>query len=280
MENDIIRKLMTLPSEWWRLSGVTLKLSEWFSQYIIGLVVSAEYSGRYFHYVLSGFLVSFDDLLLWVTAGHVIDDLKKELSHPAVRLTRLRWLDGFPISGAESIPILSGLESFSATEIGIQGADFGFIRISGIEESNLRKNSKVQFFTQQAWKDSEKLNPEGFYLLGFPRESLQITNESEAQPGMWVNLAIVPVTRIQPKDKSCGRFWDDPDSFYGQIVPFADHSGSQPQDIAFMSGGPIISVERDPNSGIRYRLFAIQRSWLKDKRVIRGEMLYRIFPQR
>lgn len=169
MENDIIRKLMTLPSEWWRLSGVTLKLSEWFSQYIIGLVVSAEYSGRYFHYVLSGFLVSFDDLLLWVTAGHVIDDLKKELSHPAVRLTRLRWLDGFPISGAESIPIVSGLESFSSTEIGIQGADFGFIRISGIEESNLRKNSKVQFFTQQAWKDSEKLNPEGFYLLGFPR---------------------------------------------------------------------------------------------------------------
>ena len=280
MENDLIRKLMALPSDWWRLSGVTSRLWEWFSQYIIGLAVSGEFSGHSFDYVLSGFLVSFDDLLLWVTAGHVIYDLKKELSHPAVRLTRLRWLDRFPISGAESIPIVSGLESFSSTEIDIQGVDFGVIRISGIEESNLRKNSKVQFSTQQAWKDPEKSNPEGFYLLGFPRESFQITNESEDQPVMWVNLAILPVIRIQPKDKSCGPFWDDLDSFYGQIVPLADHSGSQPQDIAFMSGGPIISVERDPNSGIRYRLFAIQRSWLKGKRIIRGEMVYRIFPKK
>lgn len=277
MQETQLKKLMELPSDWWRLSGITSRLSEWFSQYVVGLVIDAEYSGRVSHNILSGFLVSFEDLLLWTTAGHIIDNLKKELSNPNVMIKRLRWFDRFSVPGAESVPICSGLEAFSSAEIGLDRADFGFIRISGIEEISLRKNSKVHFFTAQELYSPDKSNPEGFYLLGFPDELLRISDESQDQPAIWINLQSIPVSKIEPRESSRGRFWDDPDAFYGQLLPFSDKEGDQPGNIEGMSGGPIISVERDPTSGIRYRLVGIQRGWLKQERIIRGELLCRIF---
>jgi len=97
---------------------------------------------------------------------------------------------------------------------------------------------------------------------------------------MWINLVSIPVMRIKPRDSSAGNFWDDPHAFYGNLLPFTDDIGGQPRDIEGMSGGPIISIEKDPTSGIRYRLFAIQRSWLPQERKIRGELVCRIFPSK
>lgn len=278
MQGDHLKKLLALPSEWWRLSAVSSKLSEWFSQYIIGLAINAEYSGHYVHRVLSGFLVSFDNLLLWFTAGHVIDQLKNDLSCSDVRINRMRWLDRFAIKGAESIPI-TGIEAFSSKEIGIPQLDFGVIRISGLEEKNLRKNSRVKVFTPQAWYNAENSNPEGFYLLGFPKESLLISDELKEQPAMWINLVTLPIQRIKPGSSAEGEFWEDKDAFYGQILSFIDNNPySQINDIDFMSGGPIISIERDAKHGFKYRLFAIQRGWLQKRRIIRAEPFNRIMP--
>ena len=278
MQEDHLKKLLSLPSEWWRLSAISSKLSGWFSQYIVGLAINAEYSGHYVHRVLSVFLISFDNLLLWFTAGHVIDQLKNDLSSSDVRINRMRWLDRFALKGAESIPISTGIEAFSSKEIGIPQLDFGVIRISGLEEVNLRKNSKVKVFSPQAWYNAENSNPEGFYLLGFPKESLLISDESKEQPAMWINLVAIPIQRIKPECSSEGEFWDDQEAFYGQILSFIDNPSSQINDIDFMSGGPIISIERDPKHGLKYRLFAIQRSWLQKKRIIRAEPFNRIMP--
>jgi hypothetical protein len=260
------------------MGSVGSKLAEWFSNYFLALVLDFEYSGKIYHHIFSGFLVSLGELSLWVTAGHIIDNLKKDLSKPQVRIIRMRWWDRLPIPGAESIPINSGIEAFSSNEIGMPEMDFGFVRISGMEEMNLKKNNRVRFFTPQAWNKNENTTPEGYYLLGLPSETLIIKDNKMEQPEMLINFVSLPVTRISPKNSAAGEFWNDPDAFYGQILSFSDKNGYQPHDIVNMSGGPIISVERIKNSGISYRLFAIQRGWLHEKRIIRGEMLHRFLP--
>lgn len=278
MNDDSLNKLVELPSDWWQMGSVSSKLAEWFSNYFLALVLDFEYSGNIYHHIFSGFLVSLGELSLWFTSGHIIDNLKQDLSKPQVRIIRIRWWDRLSIPGAESIPINSGIEAFSSKEIGMPEMDFGIVRISGIEEMNLKRNNRVRFFTPQAWHNNENANPEGYYLLGLPGETLIIKNKTMEQPEMLINFVSLPVTRITPKDSAAGDFWNDPDAFYGQILSFSDKNGYQPHDITNMSGGPIISVERIKTSGISYRLFAIQRSWLPEKRIIRGEMLHRIMP--
>jgi hypothetical protein len=153
MNDDSFEKLMALPTDWWQKAGVSAKLAEWFSNYFLALVIDFEYSGEIRHHIFSGFLVSLGELSLWFTAGHIIDDLKTVLSKSGTRIIRARWWDRLPISGAESIPITSGLEAFSSKEIGIPNMDFGIIRISGLEEINLKRNNRVRFFTPQAWQN-------------------------------------------------------------------------------------------------------------------------------
>jgi hypothetical protein len=70
-------------------------------------------------------------------------------------------------------------------------------------------------------------------------------------------------------------FWNDPEAFYGQILPFVEGSKYQPASLQGMSGGPLFSLERDPSDRIRYRLFGIQRSEDRDERLIRVEPIHR-----
>jgi hypothetical protein len=280
MEDKIHQEEMDLPDDWWRYTSTCQILSDWFIHHLLGLFLSLlDERGRIRHGVLTGFLLYHQDILLWITAGHVIDSINAILSNPHIKVLRMRWLDGCEIPGAESVPVHNrNLKTFSTLKS--KEIDFGVAAITGLDAENILRNDRVQTMTEQVWKNLHLAQPEGYYVLGFPEEWVEIQEDrlpdniilGSAQ----ANLACLPVRRIDYRGPSRTKeFWNDPGAFYGQILPFVDEPGYQPQNIEGMSGGPVFAIERD-SGGIRYRLFGIQRSQDKDERLIRVEPIQRI----
>lgn len=280
MDTDEIEVgIVNLPDDWWQYATTCQALSELFIQHLLSLFLSVEINGQTQHGVYTGFLFYYREHLLWVTAGHVIDEIRYILSAPNASIAGMRWLDNCAIPGAESIPVHHrDMEMFSANESGI---DFGVVKILGLDRANILRNDQVKPMTEQVWKNVHLAQPEGYYVLGYPKEWGELSekriSENQVLCSFRANLACLPVSRIEYRGADpTDEFWNDPEAFYGQIMPFVDVPWHQPESVVGMSGGPLFSIERDINRQIRYRLFGIQRSWRQDERIIRAEPIHRI----
>ena len=281
MEDEISRALANLPDDWWLRLSTCQILAKVFSRHVLGLFISYKESGhkQTCHAIATGFLLHHEEALLWVTAGHVVDKLGEILPDPDSEIIRMRWLDGCEIPGAESVVVHNrDLEMFSASEREI---DFGVVAITGLDRANIIKGGAVRIITEQIWKNLHLAQPEGFYIVGYPQEWLEIKHERidyrRVRGSATANLACVPVERIEPSIGSQPEsFWNDPEAFYGQILPFSDTPAGQPDNIVGMSGGPVFSIERDPDGNLRYRLVGIQSRWLRPSRRVRAEPIHKI----
>jgi len=281
MKSEHRKDLANLPDDWWRWMSTCQILADWFSRHLLGLFLSyrknSEKQAR--HAIATGFLLYHREVLLWVTAGHVVDKLDEILSNPNTDVLRMRWLDGCEIPGAESVVVHNrDLMMFSACE---QGMNFGVVAIAGLDETNIVNGGRVLVMTEQIWKNLHLAQPEGYYIVGYPKEWLEVRKErltdNQVRGSAIANLACVPVERIDPPTAGQPEsFWDDSEAFYGQILPFADDLTGQPESIVGMSGGPVLSIERDLDGNLRYRLFGIQSKWLPRSRKVRAEPIHKV----
>jgi hypothetical protein len=266
-----------LPDDWWRYLDSCKILSEWFKQFLLGLFISIKVGDQIKYDVYTGFLLEYRQKLLWITVGHGMEELNDILLNHRDDILQLRWMDNCTIPGAETFPVHNrDMKTFVADDI-----DFGFAVITGLDEMNIRNNNQVQIMTEQVWRNVQGAYPEGFYIIGYPQEWLEIRGPESKDQTMGtatIKLSCLPVEQV-PFRASDGDFWADPEGFYGKIVPFADHQGGQPTSPRGMSGAPVISLERgfDDNAEerIRYRLFGIQRSWNKVD-TIRAEPIQKV----
>ena len=84
----------------------------------------------------------------------------------------------------------------------------------------------------------------------------------------------IPVQRIEYDDPQVNKdLFKDRNDFYGKIVPRMEGSGLK--TVKGMSGGPLLSIEKNGESLI-YRLFGVQKSWDKENRVVRAESIAKI----
>ena len=279
--SDFLKKMKMMPDNWWRMQKVAKGLFDWFSRYMVGLAMIVEINNKKQHTVYSGFLLFQREILFWVTAGHVIEEIQELISNENVKIIRQRWLDGCDIKGAGSIPVHGELNMFSILKE--TGIDFGVVALSLFDMKNICKNKNVEIMTEQIWKNSENAHPEGYYVLGFPYEWIEVnekqTHNNITLGSIFAGYACVPIEKIDYSEyKKDDDFWDDPNAFYGRKLPFNEGSEFIPEDMKGMSGGPVISIERDyKNVGIRYRLFGIQRGQNKfNKQFIRVEPSSRV----
>jgi len=280
MSNEPSASLSTLPNDWWRQLSTCKILVDWFRCHLVGLFFSIQTEDHRQHVVFTGFLLYYKQILLWITAGHVIDKTREILSDRKTNVKVMRWLDCSQIPGAESIPVHNrNLQMFSATQNGI---DFGAVAITGLDAENMLRNRRVEPITEQIWKDIHLAKPEGYYVIGYPEiwqdHKVELLPDNRVLHSFGATVACLPVSRIkyQGSSRANREFWNAPEAFYGQILPFVEGPEYQPESIVGMSGGPLFSVERDPLERIRYRLFGIQRSWDRDERLIRAEPIHKI----
>ena len=274
------QNLMDLTSDWWRSIAACEDMARWFRKHLLGLWIRGKVQGDVGHEFYTGFLLDYKDVLLWITAGHVIDRINGILSNQNVDTFQIRWVDQCDTPGADSIPIGRTLYCYSATELNI---DFGAIRIQGLEADNIRACDENKPLTEGVWMGPDRAHPEGYYVLGYPKEGFETREGVDPSGREWgvaeAKLACLPVERVEYEDRhrlrGSAQWWNKTDSFFGQIRPFTDVAIKQPEDIKWMSGAPVFSVEREPG-GIRYRLVGIQSSWVKSVRQIRAEPIHGI----
>lgn len=266
--------------DWWRDRRVCQKVSHWLGKHLLGLLLSVRIDGEHQHCVYTGFLLYHLDHLLWASAGHVIDKIHRVLSNPTTEVIAMRWLDDYGPPGAKSIPVNHrNLHLFSLSESDI---DFGVMIISPLECENMLANPDIAIVGEEAWQREPPSHRDGYYLLGYPKEWTSSTQDSLAdgsvRRSVLAELACLPVERIEhPGPAPRGGFWAHPEAFYGQIVPFSGESDPQPVSIKGMSGGLVLSIERDlVSDGVGFGLVGVQGSWLRRSRKIRAEPMPRI----
>jgi hypothetical protein len=280
MESVTGQGLMDLPSDWWRSIEASEDMARCLRRHLLGLWIRGKVQGDMEHEFFTGFLLDYRDTLLWITAGHVIDRINEILSNQSVKIGGIQWVDQCNIPNAGSIPISHPLCRYSATEIGI---DFGAIKVQGLEADIIRASDENKPLTEQVWRGLDRAHPEGYYVFGYPKQGFETDRGVDANGREWgiieAKLACLPVERIEFEDRyqfrGSAQWWNKRDSFFGQIRPFTDDAIGQIEEIEWMSGAPVFSVEREPG-GIRYRLVGIQSSWVKKVRQIRAEPIHRI----
>jgi hypothetical protein len=274
MSDSIEDQVRNLPPDWWQRVSTVDALVKHFKTHIVGLLFGGSTKGTFQYFVFTGFLLDHNDELLWLTAGHVIDNITAALNSPDFSLSVMQWLDGYDVPGAESVPVnVPQLRMKSWTSIGL---DFGAIALPLLEKHNILANKQLTVMNEIIWKNLKEASPEGYYVIGYPR----IWNDFKETPAegnkvlrsIKADIACLPLQLVSPpsgSDKDA--FWDNRNAFYGQIVRFPDMTNFRIDDIVGMSGGPILSIERTPEAKFAYRLAGIQVGWKPESEIVRAE---------
>ena len=217
------------------------------------------------------------NLTFWITAGHVLEDVLRLRDEPSVKIVSAAWNDGYENKHADGVLFsLDDVPAYIDPNI-----DFGAIVIRPGYARPLLANPQVRPMTPNVWLDHENANPEGYYLVGVPTEWTDYEEvgrtEKERIYSSGARIVCIPVERIpwasgkEPKD-----FWDDPDAFYAKLLDVWKSPTEKLTSIKGMSGGPIVSIERTPDSELKYRLYGIQSAWLPKSRILRAEPVAKV----
>lgn len=241
-----------------------------FSRHVKGLHVVTQEKGEIQQYLFTGSLLNLNGTCFWMTAGHVVDNLREIVMADSV-LEGAQILDGYPKEGANAVPLpLSELELLSCDE---DGFDLGCIPMPNWFAQTLDTNPYTKMLDPSAWNGHAKANAEAFYLVGMPSEWNDF--REELTPGKTyasVNaiVACVPIrlTPDRPEDKH-GTFWGKKDVVYAEVLECQHDDGRGLESLNGTSGGLIFGVRR-MNGGLRYWLYGVQSSWLPKRRILRA----------
>ena len=263
-----------VPEDWWRYLHTCEKLSHSHRKHLLALHVHCTINGEFRQEICTGFLLDIGTHIFWMTAGHVIDHLQELLEAPEVSNIKAAWMDHHMDPNATSMPMaLASTPTYSA--ISQYGSDWGCIALSHMYRELIASNPQVEPLQPEVWKGVEGSKPAGFHLVGMAAEVVkhEVVGTRNGKR-LWrseVTTQCLPVVKLaDPIPDTDPSFWDHPGDFFGQLTDFADIKIPIELNIKGMSGGPLFSIERDGESGIRYRLVGVQSAWLKTPRVIRA----------
>jgi hypothetical protein len=277
--DEYAAKMLDLPPDWWQTATASSVLIQQFKKHLLPLLVAGSVNYQVQYNIYTGILLRHGETIVWLTAGHVVDELIQILSSPHFKLSAMAWLDGYEATQAGSVPlhrINIPMNSWRKT-----GLDIGAVLPSILDVGNLLKNNKVETINAGIWENLSQASPEGYYAIGFPRpwchHSQKPAPNNKALNTVKADIACLPLEQIPPPQEFAGDAkWSDREAFYGRLLPYPDYPEFDLEDAKGMSGGPIISVERDPDGRIRYRLAGVIQSFARGQSIFRAEPVQRV----
>lgn len=277
--DEAARAILNLPPNWWQSARAASTLLQWFRRHVVPLLVAGEVNENIQHNVYAGLLLDHGETLVWLTAGHVVDELRTILASPTFKLSAIAWLDEFDAKNAENVRLHRTdipMNSWRAA-----GLDVGVILPSELDTGNIRKNNGVSPVNSVIWENLKQAKPEGYYAIGFPRpwskHEQKLLSNKQILHTINADLICLPLEEVSPPvEFSEDPKWSNKEAFYGKILPFTDDPTFEMDDLKGLSGGPILSVERDSRGRIGYRLVGIIDSWAPAQSIIRAEPINQI----
>ena len=271
--DDIRSRLENLPHDWWRIPPVAQGLAtKVFRKHMMFVLAQFTKDGDRKRDYFTGFLVAHEGVMVWVTAGHVVNTLHALRTDPSVTDVQVSLCD-CPDVYRDALPFdLLGMVGYSVDE---DGFDLGIVPLETYYQDLLFANPAFEPITDTLWHRHEESDPEGFFVVGTPFEWVNFNPVESSDFGTRIairtSLVCAPVDRIPDEGKQhcLDEFWGVDGAFYGQMEEVCNASGARLSSVKGMSGGPIFSVER-VEGRVKYRLHAVQSMSLEPSRKIRG----------
>jgi hypothetical protein len=206
----------------------------------------------------SGTLLLIEGALYFLTAGHVLKELRGLRDNSQVVIENASLADVFGDKRVSDTPIPFDLKNayLSFIDDEAMGLDFGVIPIGPHHARLLQKNGMVAL-AEENWIGQGQVEIEGYTMLGFPAErtSARISGFSTVH----IETTMFAVRRLFDQDHR--------KTFYPRFIGQLDHNLSL-KSIEGMSGGVIFGFQSKPQ--LRYWVVAIQSSWEPKTRIVYG----------
>ena len=248
-------------ADWWLDDQVRQVLADEFQKHMLGLGVVYRTEGVVHTALVTGFVIEREGFLLWITAGHCIEDLQELAADPNHKIISTRWYD--PPDDLSGIGLPTPLSEMAWRRGVTEEFDVGVVFLRGHEVDLLRANKSFSPMGAEMWTNCLASAPEVMFVVGYAEQWIEATPfRAGGQDGvtMRAGMAVVPVVKVLNPDDHAGEgaFWSRKSCIYANV-----HLGTAAdphflQSVKGMSGGPVLSVNRMADGGIETRLWGIQ----------------------
>jgi hypothetical protein len=221
-------------------------------------------------YSFSGFVVSLRGLWLWITAGHVLQQLDAQIARGEVELLHCNLADyyGHEHDVGTGIPF-NYLETLKSTvDNATLGQDIAIVPLR-LHYRRLLEMSGIVPLPQDGWDLCEPFECDAYGILGFPEE-LHSHERKIHVTGGTIYGGVRPVLLTGKASDAKPRSRPEPEHPW---LAIALSNEPTVKSIVGMSGGPIFGFKFRPNQSPLYGVLAVQSFWDKERRIAFGTRL-------
>lgn len=211
-------------------------------------------SGEERLFVFSGFLVEAGGVWFYVTAGHILREIRKSLAR-GDKFDVWRLDDqtaGNSFNGA-AIPYAFDIEKWLIIEDEAVGLDFAVVPLETYYCRHLKAGGAVPI-DKTAW-GGHVTEHDQWALVGIPSESVAYDKKTIITG----RIAVMP---LEPTDEPPGAGRKAENQFYARIKDMGNV-----KDIVGMSGGPVFSLKKIDGTW-KYKVIGVQSAWYPNERII------------
>lgn len=207
-------------------------------------------------HVFSGFFVAVKGEWFYMTAGHILRDVRTALESGS---TFDIWRFGDQTAGNRfkdtAIPYAFDIKQWFVLEDADLGLDYATVHVGGLYRKQLEAGG-VSALDKNAWGD-HLTEHDHWALAGIPKETVSYDGETI----ILAKFVMAPLTSTDAPPLA-ERKADN--KFYAKL---ADDSEGLVSDIDGMSGGPVFMLRLDDDTW-KYRVIGIQSTWYPSSRVV------------
>jgi len=205
--------------------------------------------------VFSGFLVEASGIWFYVTAGHILRDIRAALNAGAeFDVWRLDdQTAGNRFKGTTAIPYAFDIDRWLVVEDEKVGLDYAAVPLDPYYQRQLEAGEAIPI-GKIAWGD-HLTEHDHWALVGIPSEALAYDQESIITG----RTVVIPLERAEEPEAADRKAENQ---FYARLKNMGDV-----KDIDGMSGGPVFALKKVAGEW-RYCVIGVQSGWYRTNRII------------
>lgn len=207
-------------------------------------------------HVFSGFVVEIAAQWFYLTAGHILRDIRAATATGSVFDV---WRLGDQTAGHKfqdtAVPYDFEIDLWCVLEDAELGLDYAAVHLGGLYRRQLEVGGVLPF-GPDSWSD-HTVPHDHWVLLGVPRESVAYDGKTM----ITARIVVAPLTVTEPPPMAEGRA---DHQFYAKL---AGDSDGFVTDLDGMSGGPVAMLKH-VDGGWKYSIIGVQSGWYPSLRTI------------